>query len=239
MAWAARASAWWAAVSVDNEALTRENRRSARASRHDIVVSLCVAWSGAGRRSVPLIARILHHEGVDGHERAAGPCALAVRLASGRPVAGAAPLLLPHDAAVAAARRQGDPAQEPEPELLPDQRCGTRGYSGRGRDGAPARPRLGVSVLSRPRARSGPRRDGDRHAPERGGRPRRSAFRRPPDAHPLELRPSPHRLPVERLHHTVPPCRGGRRGRRPAPAQCGARPGRAGPGGRGRARHPR
>ena len=29
---------------------------------------------------------------------------------------------LPHDAAVAAARRQGNPAQEPEPDLLPDQR---------------------------------------------------------------------------------------------------------------------
>ena len=38
---------------------------------------------------------------------------------------------LPIDAAVPAARRQGDSAQEPEPDLLPDQRRGTRGRAGR------------------------------------------------------------------------------------------------------------
>ena len=35
---------------------------------------------------------------------------------------------LPDDAAVAADRRQGNPAQEPEPDLLPDQRRGPRGH---------------------------------------------------------------------------------------------------------------
>ena len=40
---------------------------------------------------------------------------------------------LPADADVAQARRQGDPAQEPEPDLLPDQRRRARGGAhGRG-----------------------------------------------------------------------------------------------------------
>ena len=43
---------------------------------------------------------------------------------------------VPHDAPVAAARRQGDPAQAAEPGLLPDQRRRPRGGAGRGGHGA-------------------------------------------------------------------------------------------------------
>ena len=42
---------------------------------------------------------------------------------------------VPHDAAVAEARRQGNPAQEPEPDLLPDQRRRPRGDPRRRRPG--------------------------------------------------------------------------------------------------------
>ena len=54
-----------------------------------------------------------------------------LRPAASRP--GDAPLDLPHDAPVAPARRQGDPAQAAEPDLLPDQRRRPRGGAGRGR----------------------------------------------------------------------------------------------------------
>ena len=53
---------------------------------------------------------------------------------------------VPLDAPVPAPRRQGDPAQAAEPDLLPDLRRRPRGRPGRGRQAAQARPRL---VLSR------------------------------------------------------------------------------------------
>ena len=79
---------------------------------------------------------------------------------------------LPHDAAVAEARRQGNPAQEPEPDLLPDQRRRARGGPGRGRHGPEARLRLVPPVLPRPRALPDARHDAARDAARRRSAPR-------------------------------------------------------------------
>ena len=80
----------------------------------------------------------------------------------GRPAA-----RVPHDAAVAPDRRQGDPAQEPEPDLLPDQRRRTRGDPHRRRHAAQAGLRLVLSLLPRSRALPGARRHAVRHAARR------------------------------------------------------------------------
>ncbi len=131
---------------------------------------------------------------------------------------------VPADGAVAPHRRQGDPAQEPEPDLLPDQRRRARGHPRRRGDGAPSRARLGLPVLPRPRLLPGPRRHAARDAAAGRGRQGRPVVGRPPDAvalgpHPLEhrLRVEPDRLPVPSGHRL-------RRGH--APAHRVARPAR-------------
>src|SRR5665213_2949403 len=89
-----------------------------------------------------------------------------------------------HDAPVPATRRQGDPAQAPEQDLLPDLRRGARGDSVRGRPGAQAVVRLVLSVLSRSRALPAPGHDTERDAVRSGGCGDRSELRRPTDAEP-------------------------------------------------------
>ena len=106
--------------------------------------------------------------------------------------------------AVAPDRRQGNPAQEPEPDLLPDQRRRPRGDHGRGRPHAPARARLVLSVLPRPRALPRARHDAVRDVPERRRREGRSEQRRPPDAVALGPQGAQHRVAVEPDRHAVP-----------------------------------
>ena len=69
-----------------------------------------------------------------------------------RTLARAARRRVSHDAPVAPARRQGDPAQAPEQDLLPDLGRRPRGGALRRRDGAEAGVRLVLPVLPRPRA---------------------------------------------------------------------------------------
>ena len=117
---------------------------------------------------------------------------------------------------VAPAGRQGDPAQEPEPDLLPDQRRRPRGGARRGRPDAQAGVRL---VLSRTTATA-------RSASQlgmtplemllaRGRREGRPELRRPPDAVALGPQGAQHRLAVEPDRHAVPAGGRRRRGRRP------------------------
>ena len=88
-------------------------------------------------------------------------------------------------------RRQGNPAQEPEPDLLPDQWRRTRSRSS-SRPGSQLqrRLRLVLSLLSRSRALPGPRRHAARDAPRRRRRQGRPGQRRPSDAVALGPRPS-------------------------------------------------
>ena len=65
---------------------------------------------------------------------------------------------LPHDVPVAPDRRQGDPAQAAEQDLLPDQRRRPRGGPGGGGHGAAPGLRLVLRLLPRPRADAAARR---------------------------------------------------------------------------------
>ena len=137
-----------------------------------------------------------------------------VRVRQGLSATGSAPRV-PDDGAVAEARRQGNPAQEPEPDLLPDQRRRARSGPRRGRHGPEARPRLVLSLLPRPRAVPAARHDAARDAARRRRRQGRSELRRPPDAVALGPQAAEHRLAVEPDRHAVP---AGGRLRRSRPA---------------------
>ena len=99
---------------------------------------------------------------------------------------------LPHDVPVAADRRQGDPAQAAEPDLLPDQRRRARGGAGRGGARAAPRPRLVLPLLPRPRAHAAARDDALEMLLGGGRRRGRPELGRAPDAVPL----GPHALNV-------------------------------------------
>ena len=94
-------------------------------------------------------------------------------------------------------RRQGDPAQAPEQDLLPDLRRRARGGPRGRRQGVPARLRLVLPLLPRPRALPRPRHDRHRAAAVRRRRRRRSQLRRPPDAVALGPQGPQHRQRVE------------------------------------------
>src|SRR5215204_544693 len=111
---------------------------------------------------------------------------------------------LPHHGHVAEAGRQGNPAQKPESDLLPDQRRRPRGGAGGSRHDAEAGARLVPSLLPRPRAMLGARHDPARDALEWGWRQGRSQFRRPPDAIALGPQGPEHRLAVVADRHAVP-----------------------------------
>ena len=108
------------------------------------------------------------------------------------------------DAPVAADRRQGDSAQEPEPDLLPDQRRRPRGRARRGRHASARRLRLVLPVLPRSRALPGARRHAARDAPAGGRREGRSRVRRTPDAVALGQPAPEHRLAGQPDRHAVP-----------------------------------
>src|SRR3989441_8152352 len=93
---------------------------------------------------------------------------------------------LPDDVPVPAPRRQGDPAQAPEQDLLPDQRGRPRSGAGGGGAGPEAGPRLVLLLLPRPGPDAPARHDPPRHAPGRSGGEGRPELRRAPDAIPLE-----------------------------------------------------
>src|SRR5206468_12317523 len=95
---------------------------------------------------------------------------------------------LPDDVPLAAPRRQGDPAQATEPDLLPDQRSRPRGRAGGGGAGPEAGPRLVLRLLPRPGAHAADRHEPARHAPRRGGGQGRPQLPRAPDAVPPEPR---------------------------------------------------
>ena len=105
---------------------------------------------------------------------------------------------------VAAAGRQGNSAQEPEPDLLPDQRRRPRSHSRRRGHDDPPRPRLVLRVLPRPRAVPHARRDAVRHAAAGRRREGRSGVTRPPDAVALEQPDAAHRLAGQPDGHAVP-----------------------------------
>ena len=144
----------------------------------------------------------------------------------GRPDARRAARRLPADAPVASPRRQGDSAQEPEPDLLPGLGRRARGDPGRRRPPAAARRGLGLPLLSRPRLlpRAGRHALRDAAAGRRlEGRPR---LGRPADAVALGQPPPEHRLGLEPDRHAVPARRRLRRSddalrapRRPAAAR--------------------
>jgi 2-oxoisovalerate dehydrogenase E1 component len=79
--------------------------------------------------------------------------------------------------------------------------------------GPPSRLRLVLPLLSRSRALPGARRHARRHVAAGRGRGHRSGQRRPPDAHPLEQPPAPHRQHLLLHHHATASCRRMRRGR--------------------------
>ena len=108
------------------------------------------------------------------------------------------------DAPVAEDRRQGDPAQEPEPGVLPDQRRRPRGHARRRRQASARRLRLVLPLLSRSRALPDARRDAARDAARLGRLEGRPGQRRPADA--VALGPPRAEHPVaEQLHrHAVP-----------------------------------
>ena len=119
---------------------------------------------------------------------------------------------LPHHVPVAQARRQGNPAQAPEPGLLSDQRRGPRGL-GRGRGAAPAsRATTGFTptiAIGRFACNSG-------MTPldmllEAVGAKDDPQSRRAPDALALGLQAAAHRLPVEPHRHADSAGRGRRR----------------------------
>src|SRR5258706_9455726 len=114
------------------------------------------------------------------------------------------PPRVPHDGAVAEAGRQGNPAKEPEPDLLPDQRRGARSGPGRRGHGPETRLRLVSPVLPGSRAVPDARHDAARDASKRGRRERRPKLGRPPDALALGPQGAEHRLPVESHRHAMP-----------------------------------
>ena len=128
---------------------------------------------------------------------------------------GPAPAGVPHHVPVPEDRRQGDPAQEPEPDLLPDQRRRPRSDSDRGRPLPAARLRLVLPILPGPRPVPRARRDALRDVPPGRGRRRRPGVRRPADAVPLGTPPPQHRVPEQPDRIAVPPRRRVRRGRTP------------------------
>ena len=128
----------------------------------------------------------------------------------GRPHGGRFAAGVPHDAAVAAHRRQRNTTQEPEPDLLPDQRRRTRSRADRGRHAPAAGLRLVLSVLSRSRVVPDARHDVARDAARRRRREGRSEFRRPPDAVALGTQETQHPVAGQPDRHAVP-ARGRRR----------------------------
>src|SRR5688572_20271460 len=98
---------------------------------------------------------------------------------------GTAARRLPHHAPVASTGRQGDPAQAAKQDLFPDLGRRTRGRPHGGGDAAPARVRLVLPVLSRPRAVPPARGNSRRDAVLRGGRGEGSELRWTADAQPL------------------------------------------------------
>ena len=152
------------------------------------------------------------HEGFDARiqarRRAATATGSSARwegLTRGRSAAGVS-----HDAPVAAHRRQGNSAQEPEPDLLPDQRRRARSRADRGRHAPAAGLRLVLSLLSRSRAVPDARHDVARDAARRRRREGRSEFGRPPDAVALGTQEAQHPVAGQPDRHAVP-ARGRRR----------------------------
>jgi hypothetical protein len=125
---------------------------------------------------------------------------------------------VPHHGALAQAGRQGDSAQEPEPDLLPDQRRRTRSGARGGGDDAQARVRLVPAVLPRSRPLPHARRHAAADAPERGRREGRPELGRPPDAVPLGRHGAEHHFAVEPDGHAVPPRHRRGRSRQDLPA---------------------
>ena len=137
-----------------------------------------------------------------------------------------APVLLEmyrHIYAAPADRRQGDPAQAAEPDLLPDLRRGTRGRPGRGGPAAEAGRGLVLLLLPGPGALPGSRNELRRHAPPGGGRSRGPAVRGPADAVSLGVEGAEHRLHLEPHRHAIPECGRVRRSRLADGADPGAR----------------
>ncbi len=138
---------------------------------------------------------------------------------------------------VAPARRQRDPAQAPEPHLLPDQRRRPRSHQRGGRTGDAGRLRLVLHVLPRPGSLPAAGRHPLRDAFAgcgRGGRPRLGGSA---DAEPLGQERSEHRDVFQPHGHPVPErrrVRGG--GLSIRPNRGAARAHRAVQGGRSRAR---
>ena len=122
---------------------------------------------------------------------------------------------VPHDAPVAPARRQGDPAQAAEQDLLPDLGRRPRGGADRGRDGAAGRPTTGSIPYYRDRALClAARHDAGRDALRGRRRGDRPELGRAADAEPLGAQGAQHRLVVVADRHAVPA--GRRRAPRPS-----------------------
>ena len=138
-----------------------------------------------GREHIPTMSNDIIRAAHEGRpERAGTPPATPAqraRISTGSSRAAAAGRV-PLHAPLAQARRQGNPAQEPEPHLLPDQRRRPRGGARRRRPDAETRIRLVLSVLPRSRAVPAARHDAARHAARRRRRQGRPEFRRPADA---------------------------------------------------------
>ena len=128
-----------------------------------------------------------------------------------RPHEGPARRRVSHDAPLPSPRRQGDPAQAAEQDLLPDLRRRPRGRAHGRRDGLQAGPRLVLYVLPRPRALPAAGDDAGRDALLRRRRGHRSQLRRPPDAVALGPQEAQHRLHLLPHRDAVPPGRGLRR----------------------------
>src|SRR5881628_2450991 len=94
---------------------------------------------------------------------------------------------LPQHLPLPAGRRQGNPAQAAEQDLLPDQQRRPRGRDDRGRDAGPPRVRLVRLLLPRPGLLPPDRRDPLRDVPPVGRGERRPLVRRAPDARTLGL----------------------------------------------------
>src|SRR5262245_60983646 len=95
---------------------------------------------------------------------------------------------LPHHGPVAPDRRQGDPAQAPEQDLLSDQRRRARGGPDRRRPPPAAGARLVLSLLPRPGSLPAARGHAARHVSRGGGFVGGPGVGRPSDAQPLGTR---------------------------------------------------